>query len=94
MRIGSNRKITEECGSMLQVMEPTVNPRKMATPPRDGVIFLWILRLPGWETIFFFFEKRMINGRNAREMTKEVMPASRELSIGNQTPKVCNPRER
>ncbi|MDQ2657902.1 MAG: hypothetical protein M3Y60_10820 [Bacteroidota bacterium] len=38
--------------------------------------------LTGVSENLFFLEKRMINGRNAREMTKEVAPASRELSIG------------
>ena len=50
--------------------------------------------LTGMSDNLFFLEKRMMKGRNAREITKEVTPASRELSIGNQTPKVCNPEVR
>lgn len=54
IRIGRRRNTTDEPGSGLQSKQPSVNPKKIAAPPSDGVILVWIRRLPGCAPIFFF----------------------------------------
>jgi hypothetical protein len=52
------------------------NPKKIAIPPMEGVIFLWIFLRPGTSTRFFFNEYLMMTGTIKKDMTNDVITAA------------------
>ena len=91
---GSKRMTMDDLGSILQHRQPIVKPKKIATPPSEGVIFLWILLGPGTATTFLFLEKRMTNGRNAKETRKDVTPAKKGVKHTLEKRKIRNYKRR
>ena len=68
-------------------MQVMMKLKKIATPPNDGVVLLWIRLGPGTENNFFSLEYLITNGKKANEIRKAVMPAITGVSIDLKIPR-------
>jgi hypothetical protein len=74
-------RISFHCEISIQISAETTNPMKIAIPPIEGVIFLWIFLRPGISTRFFSREYLMITGMIKKQMTKDVTAAASCIAI-------------
>jgi hypothetical protein len=75
-RIETRTSIEGQFPTSAQERHAMVNPEKMAAPPSEGVICLWILLRPGDEPIWFCLENVIIKGKKAYDTANAVIPAN------------------